>query len=250
MPRSAYRAQVSEKFGRMSGYMTLDANTSNPAARNAAKFALSLFSPFLLPRSCTCTLQLMKSTRRGSTVSANSRTRGESAFVLMLMNCCRTSNWHSLTKSGYMNGSPPVRCRSQVAIQRERNGVVAGQRERSRDRVARAEVDGTPSASARAERGRQPRPGRKQLPQRLELVHAPLGGGGQVGLDHREVGQPLQGAPAPTRAPLLHLHRPNVPLRLIVGERHRKVGRKPQDHRLVLLEAARQPQPVGGRPGP
>src|SRR6266540_6889369 len=77
-----------------------------------------------------------------------------------------------------------------VAIQRERNGVVAGQRERSRDRVARAEVDGTPSASARAERGRQPRPGRKQLPQRLELVHAPLGGGGQVGLDHREVGQP------------------------------------------------------------
>src|SRR6266540_1479696 len=70
-----------------------------------------------------------------------------------------------------------------VAIQRERNGVVAGQRERSRDRVARAEVDGTPSASARAERGRQPRPGRKQLPQRLELVHAPLGGGGQVGLD-------------------------------------------------------------------
>src|SRR6266511_6132643 len=54
--------------------------------------------------------------------------------------------------------------RGKVAIQRERNGVVAGQRERSRDRVARAEVDGTPSASARAERGRQPRPGRKQLP--------------------------------------------------------------------------------------
>src|SRR6266498_1630437 len=139
---------------------------------------------------------------------------------------------------------------SIVAIQRERNGVVAGQRERSRDRVARAEVDGTPSASARAERGRQPRPGGEQLPQRLQLVHAPLGSRRQVGLHHGEVGQPLQGAPAPTRGALLDLDWPDVPLRLIVGERHRKVGRKPQDHRLVLLEAARQPQPVGGRPGP
>src|SRR6266542_3346497 len=100
------------------------------------------------------------------------------------------------------------------------------------------------AASARAERWWQPRPGRKQLMQRRQLVHPPLGRRRQVRLHHREVGQPLQGPPAPTRGALLHLHRPDVPLALIIGEADRKVSRKPQDHRLMAAEPAGQPQPV------
>ncbi len=67
--------------------------------------------------------------------------------------------------------------------------------------------------SARAEGWRQPRPGGKQPAERLELAHAPLGSGRQVGLHDGKLGQPLQGPPAPTRGALLHLDRPDVPAR-------------------------------------
>src|SRR5450755_1600192 len=58
---------------------------------------------------------------------------------------------------------------------------------------------------AGCEGGREPGSGGEQLAEGVEGVDAPLGGGGQAGLNDRELGQSLQGAPAAAGAALLHL---------------------------------------------
>ena len=52
------------------------------------------------------------------------------------------------------------------------------------------------SYSAWANRGWQPGAVGEQLGEGVERVDAPFGGGGQVGVDDREVGESFQGAPA------------------------------------------------------
>src|ERR1019366_3306903 len=52
------------------------------------------------------------------------------------------------------------------------------------------------SYSAWANRGSQPGAVGEQLGEGVERVDAPFGGGGQVGVDDREVGESFQGAPA------------------------------------------------------
>src|ERR1019366_3938042 len=44
--------------------------------------------------------------------------------------------------------------------------------------------------------GREPCLAGEQSAERVELVDSPFSGGGQVGLDERELGETLQGAPA------------------------------------------------------
>jgi hypothetical protein len=62
----------------------------------------------------------------------------------------------------------------------------------------------------------KPWPGGEQLTQGIEGVDAPLGGGGQIGLHHGEVGESGQGAPAATGGALLDLHRSDVSFGLVV----------------------------------
>src|ERR1700730_8598832 len=50
--------------------------------------------------------------------------------------------------------------------------------------------------SGRFECGRHPGVAIEQVAERAELADAPFGGGGQVGLDEREVSESLDGAPA------------------------------------------------------
>src|SRR5262249_42557999 len=77
-----------------------------------------------------------------------------------------------------------------------------------------------------------------------------FGGGGQVGLDDGEVGEFLQGTPAASRAALLHLDRANCPFRLVIGKYIEvRAGDEPQDHVLVLQEAAGDPAGVFGGGG-
>src|SRR5262249_12182362 len=79
-------------------------------------------------------------------------------------------------------------------------------------------------------------------------VDAPFGGGGQVGLDDREVGQAEEGAPGPSGGALLDLDRADVALGLVGGEPDGQVGGEAEDHVLVVAEPAGQPGPVqGGR---
>ena len=51
----------------------------------------------------------------------------------------------------------------------------------------------------------------------VDLRDSPFGGGGEVGLDDREVGESFQGAPAAAGGPLLHLDRPDVALGLVIS---------------------------------
>ena len=58
----------------------------------------------------------------------------------------------------------------------------------------------------------------EQVAEGVEFGDAPFGGGGQVGLDDGEVGEPLQGAPGAAGAALLDFDGPDGPLRFVVGE--------------------------------
>jgi hypothetical protein len=51
-----------------------------------------------------------------------------------------------------------------------------------------------------------------------EAVHAPFGGGGQVGLDDGEVGDAIEGAPASAGVALLDLCGADVAFTLVVRE--------------------------------
>ena len=57
--------------------------------------------------------------------------------------------------------------------------------------------------------GGQPGAGGEQLLEGVEFVDAPLGGGVQVGLDDREVDEPLQGAPGAAGGSLLDFDGPD-----------------------------------------
>ena len=56
----------------------------------------------------------------------------------------------------------------------------------------------------------------EQAAEGVEFDDAPFGGGGQVGLDDREVGETGQGAPAASGTALLDLDRPDRSLGLVV----------------------------------
>ncbi len=86
----------------------------------------------------------------------------------------------------------------------------------------------------------------KELAQRVELADAPFGGGGQVGLDDCEVGEPFESAPAATGGALLDLDGADVALGLVAGKSDGQVGGEPQDHVLVVAEPPCQPPPVLG----
>jgi hypothetical protein len=59
--------------------------------------------------------------------------------------------------------------------------------------------------------GREPCASVEGVTECVEFAEAPFGGGGQIGLDNREVGESLEGAPASSGAALLHLDRPDGP---------------------------------------
>ncbi len=59
------------------------------------------------------------------------------------------------------------------------------------------------------EAGRDPGVTAEQIAEGVELAEAPFAGGGQVGLDQREVGEALQGPPAASGAALLDLGGPD-----------------------------------------
>src|SRR5215472_9597835 len=66
-----------------------------------------------------------------------------------------------------------------------------------------------------------------------------LGGGGQVGLDDREVSESFDGAPAASRAALLDLDGPDGALCLVVGEDVQvRAGGEAEDHVLEVQEPA------------
>src|SRR5271156_3216015 len=78
------------------------------------------------------------------------------------------------------------------------------------------------------------------------MSDAPFGGGGQVGLDDCEVGEPFEGAPAAAGSALLDLDGADVAFGLVAGESDGQVGGEPQDHVLVVAEPPCQPPSVFG----
>lgn len=78
---------------------------------------------------------------------------------------------------------------------------------------------------------------------------APFGCGVEVGVNDCEVGESLQGSPASAGGSLLDLDATDGSLGFIVGEGHRQVGGKPQDHVLVSAEPGDQGSRVGGKAG-
>src|ERR1019366_4709337 len=75
-------------------------------------------------------------------------------------------------------------------------------------------------------------------------------GGGQVGLDERELGETLQGAPASSLAAHLYFDWPDGPLGFIVGEDVQvRTGDETKDHVLAGAEPACEAAGVGGGGG-
>ena len=71
------------------------------------------------------------------------------------------------------------------------------------------------------EAGREPCAAVEQVAEGVEFADAPFGGGGQVGLYEREVGEPVDGPPAASRAALLDLDRPDRPLGFVIQANRR-----------------------------
>ena len=92
--------------------------------------------------------------------------------------------------------------------------------------------------------GRKPRSACEELAEGVEFAEAPFGGGGQIGLDDREVGEAVEGAPAAAGRALLDLDWADVAFGLVGGEPDGQIGGEPQDHVLVVAKASGQPQPV------
>jgi hypothetical protein len=79
----------------------------------------------------------------------------------------------------------------------------------------------------------------EQVAEGVEFAEAPFGGGGQVGLDEREVREPVDGPPASSGAALLDLDRPDRPLGLVVGENVQvRAGSEAEDQVLEAEEPA------------
>src|SRR5271170_6089946 len=89
------------------------------------------------------------------------------------------------------------------------------------------------------EPGREPGLTAEQAAEGVEFADTPFTGGGQVGLDQREVGETLDGPPAAAGAALLDLGGPDCPLGFIIGEDVQVgAGGEPQDHVLAVAEPA------------
>ena len=91
----------------------------------------------------------------------------------------------------------------------------------------------------------------EQVAEGVEFADAPFGGGGQVGLDEREVGESFDGAPAASGAALLDLDGPDCPFGFVVGEDVQVgAGREAEDHVLEVQEPAGDPAGVLRSRGP
>jgi hypothetical protein len=89
------------------------------------------------------------------------------------------------------------------------------------------------------EAGREPCAAVEQVAEGVEFADAPFGGGGQLGLYEREVGERVDGPPAASRAALLDLDRPDRPVGFVIGEDVQvRTGREPQDQVLEAEEPA------------
>src|SRR6185437_15803845 len=75
---------------------------------------------------------------------------------------------------------------------------------------------------------------------RVKDVQAPFAGGGEVGLNDREVVQSVQGSPTSPGRTLLCLRDSRIQLRGVVGEGNLQVEGESQDHVLVAGEAAKE----------
>jgi hypothetical protein len=92
--------------------------------------------------------------------------------------------------------------------------------------------------------GREPGAVGEQHGEGVEGVDAPLGGGGQAGLDDGEVGEAEEGAPGSAGGALLDLDGADAALGLVGGEADRQVGGEAEDHVLVVAEPVGEPRPV------
>ena len=94
------------------------------------------------------------------------------------------------------------------------------------------------------EAGRKPGVATEEVAERVEFGDAPFRGGGQVGLDERELGESFEGSPRASGAALLDLDRADRPLGFVVGEDVQvRAGGEPQDQ---VFEGA---EPAGDAAG-
>jgi hypothetical protein len=90
-------------------------------------------------------------------------------------------------------------------------------------------------------------PGGEELVQGMASAEAPVGCGGQIGLDDGEVGKALQGPLLPTGGALLHFYWPDGSFSNIVRKFDGQIGGEPEDHVPVDVEPFRQSPGMPGQ---
>ena len=91
------------------------------------------------------------------------------------------------------------------------------------------------------EAGREPCAAAEQVAEGVEFADAPFGGGGEVGLDEREVGEPVESPPGASGGALLDLDGPDCPLCFVIGENIQvRAGGEAEDKVLEAEEPAGQ----------
>ena len=93
---------------------TREINSRKPLFCSTVAWSMNLVLSPRLSRSSRCKPALMKLTREGSIDSANWKNDELVRFEFSDMKCRRVSEAQSSTNFGYIPGSPPVRCNSQV----------------------------------------------------------------------------------------------------------------------------------------